>query len=346
MKKFDYKKETEIIKQWKLFDKPIVSVTIIAYNHGKFISESIESVLSQKTTYPYEIIIHDDASTDNTPNIILEYYSKYPNLIKPILQKENQWLGKAINATITNVWPIAKGKYIAWLEGDDYWSDNFKLQKQIDFLETNSNYVLTFHPVKILKIDGSIKSDNLTKVPDRYETQESLAKYGNYIHTVSVVFRNIIKEFPSVYSLTSMTDYFLYFLLTNHGKIKYLKDIDAVYREGVGIWSSKNIYDRNLNTAYTIALIISVMSKKTNIVKILLDRISNFIKEYEDVIEVADIKKLNSCEILETHILTTLIETIKEKKLEAINYYDSKFLLKELFTRLKYKLFKKFDIFK
>ena len=98
-------------------------------------------------------------------------------------------------------------------EGDDYWTDPYKLQKQVDFLEANPDYVLNFHKVKILKPDGLLVDDFITKVPDNYETQETLARLGNYIHTPSVVFRNLIIELPKEFSLSPIGDYFLYMLL-------------------------------------------------------------------------------------------------------------------------------------
>ena len=89
---------------------------------------------------------------------------------------------------------MCQSKYLAFLDGDDYWTDPLKLQKQVDFLEANDDYVLTFHPVKILNRDGSLVEDFITIVPENYETQETLAQLGNYIHTPSVVYKNILKE--------------------------------------------------------------------------------------------------------------------------------------------------------
>ncbi|HPW37667.1 MAG TPA: glycosyltransferase, partial [Syntrophorhabdus sp.] len=135
--------------------KPFVSIGCTTFNHGKYIRECIEGFLLQKTDFPIEIIIHDDASTDNTPQIIDEYAKRYSGLIVPILQTENQY-SKGINPFISFVFPRARGKYIALCEGDDYWADPLKLQKQVDFLEANPDYVISYHNAMIVDEDGNI----------------------------------------------------------------------------------------------------------------------------------------------------------------------------------------------
>lgn len=124
----------------------VVSVHCLTYNHEKFIAEAIESFLMQKTNFKFEILIHDDASTDRTPEIIKEYELKYPGLIKPIFQTENQYSKrKSFNTLNLNNLIRAKGKYIAVCEGDDYWIDPYKLQKQVDMMEKNPNCSLCVH---------------------------------------------------------------------------------------------------------------------------------------------------------------------------------------------------------
>ena len=123
--------------------KPIVSICCITYNHENYIRDAIEGFLMQKTTFPIEIIIHDDASTDKTAEIVKSYAEKHPDLILPILQAENQY-SKGIPIS-TYAYPKARGKYIAFCEGDDYWTDPYKLQKQVDFLESNPDCSWCFH---------------------------------------------------------------------------------------------------------------------------------------------------------------------------------------------------------
>lgn len=136
-------------------EKPLVSICCVTYNHENYIRDCLDSFLMQKTNFQFEVIIHDDASTDNTAKIICEYVEKYPDLFVPILQTDNQY-SKGIKPYQTYVYPRAKGKYIAVCEGDDYWTDPYKLQKQVDFLESNNDYVLTCHRYR--KLD-----DNLDK---------------------------------------------------------------------------------------------------------------------------------------------------------------------------------------
>lgn len=122
---------------------PLVSICCIAYNHEKYIRQTIEGFLMQVTAFPIEILIHDDASLDNTANIIREYEEMHPELILPIYQKENQY-SKGIKINATFLYPRARGKYIALCEGDDYWIDPYKLQKQVDILERNPRCGLVF----------------------------------------------------------------------------------------------------------------------------------------------------------------------------------------------------------
>lgn len=115
---------------------PIVTILMPAYNHEKYISQAIESVLAQKTNYPYELLIHDDCSTDSTLTIAQNYAPKFSDKIKIFTEEENQGLLKSYKRLIEQ----SNGKYLAILESDDYWLDENKLQIQIDFLETNSDY--------------------------------------------------------------------------------------------------------------------------------------------------------------------------------------------------------------
>lgn len=125
-------------------DKILVSIYCMAYNHEKYIRQTLEGFVNQKTNFKFEVIIHDDASKDHTAEIIKEYERRYPNIIYPIFQKENQYSQKKPIIS-TFICPKIRGKYIAVCEGDDYWCDMNKLQKQVDFLENNPQYVACVH---------------------------------------------------------------------------------------------------------------------------------------------------------------------------------------------------------
>lgn len=135
-------------------NNPLLTIGCITYNHADYISQCIEGFLMQKTTFPFEIIIHDDASTDGTSEIVKKYADKYPDLIKAIIQTENQY-SKGGRIYHRFIHPISRGKYIATCEGDDYWTDPYKLQKQVDFLEANPKYVFCGHNF-MNNIDGWI----------------------------------------------------------------------------------------------------------------------------------------------------------------------------------------------
>ena len=131
-----------------------VTVCAITYNHEKYIRKALESFVSQKTNFKYEVIIHDDASTDLTPEIIREFEKKYPDIIKPIYQKENQY-SKKIPIILNYIFPRVKGEYIAFCECDDYWTDDYKLQKQYDIMESKPNISLCTHKVQCVNEDGT-----------------------------------------------------------------------------------------------------------------------------------------------------------------------------------------------
>lgn len=133
---------------------PLVSICCLAYNQENYIAKTLDGFVSQQTTFPFEVLVHDDASTDGTANIIMEYASKYP-FIKPIIQKENQY-SKQVSVQKTFNYPRVKGKYIAYCEGDDYWSDPNKLQKQFNILESNSDISICLHKTMKITKEGRL----------------------------------------------------------------------------------------------------------------------------------------------------------------------------------------------
>jgi glycosyltransferase involved in cell wall biosynthesis len=232
---------------------PLVSIKCTAYNHEEYISDTINGFLLQKTTFPVEIIIHDDASTDRTADIVREYASKYPNLIRPHFQNENQY-SKGFRTIREIMNGLCRGTYIALCEGDDFWTDPLKLQKQVDFLKMNPQHVMCFHRVKILERDGLMVDDYITTVPNNYESIENFAKYGNYIHMASVVHNNIPLNYPDELHVSPAGDYFIYMLLAQHGKIGMLDEVMAVYRNQVGVWSSQSDRSKKMKSFLVLLL--------------------------------------------------------------------------------------------
>src|SRR5690554_694039 len=217
----------------KLESQITVSICCVTYNHGEYIKQALDSFLAQKTRFNIEILIHDDASTDNTPQIIKKIEEKYPTIIKPIYQKENQH-SKGIQISNTFNFPRARGKYIALCEGDDYWTDPYKLQKQVDFLEANPEYVLTADNA-IWHDLGPDKQRPFSTNPEKDVSIGELLRERQFA-TAAVVFRNLGNDllFKGVGG-----DTVLWCHLTKFGKLKYFPRITSVYqRHELGVVSS------------------------------------------------------------------------------------------------------------
>lgn len=223
-------------QRWDKNTIPIVSISCITYNHEKYIRDAIEGFLMQKTTFPVEILIHDDASTDKTASIVREYELKYPQLIKPIYQTVNQYSKK--DGSIGRIQRgRARGKYYATCEGDDYWTDPYKLQKQVDFLEENPDFSMCFHNAMLLYEDDKSKNRPFTELEEReYSPIEIFSKWT--IPTASVVFR------VSMYQKVSHPDFMygdivLFLNLATKGKLRAINEVMSVYRiHSAGITNS------------------------------------------------------------------------------------------------------------
>ncbi len=249
-----------------------VSVVMITYGQDKYISDAIRGVLMQQCDFDVELIIANDSSPDNTDSVVDEIIRSHPksNWIKYTKHKVN----KGMQSNFVWATEQCKGDYIALCEGDDYWTDPLKLQKQVEFLELNLNYVMCFHKVDILKPNGDIVSDFITKLPKNFQDREVFLKKGNYIHTPSVIFRNFIVKFPDIYKISPEGDFLLYLLLTKFGKIGYINDVMAIYRSNVGILSkSKDKYFQNILLVNMIAL--KMVDDKDDI-NLLIERNLNF----------------------------------------------------------------------
>lgn len=236
--------EEQIMSSWQgSYEKPLVTISTISFNHAKYIEQALDSFLSQETIFPFEILIHDDASTDGTSEIIKEYAEKYPRLIKPLIQTENQW-SKGVNSiTCTFNLPRAKGKYIALCETDDYWCDNKKLQNCCDFLEKHPDFSAVTHQTKMIDVDGNYLA-YCSKLKEDTDI-ETLNSYLDFPHTSSYFFRNPLitenKDVIEKFKLVSGWDksFVLFFLGT--GKVKYFAATMSCYRfviSGGSSWSA------------------------------------------------------------------------------------------------------------
>lgn len=222
--------------------KPLVSISCVTYNHVDYIRDCFEGFLNQQTNFSFEILVHDDASTDGTKAIIEAYTEKYPTVFFPIYQSENQYSKGVRGLSAKYNIPRASGKYVAFSDGDDYWTDPFKLQKQIDFLEQNEYYSFCFHDVLEIK-ENSVKQARRigNRKIDRVVDLKSVLIENN-ISATSLVLRT--SAYPinlAIFNKTSKGDYTLVVHLAEKGLGKYLPEVMAAYRihEG-GVWSLKN----------------------------------------------------------------------------------------------------------
>ncbi len=237
-------------------DKIMVSISCLVYNHEKYIRQCLDGMLMQKTDFKYEILIHDDASTDGSADIIREYENKYPDIVKPIYQRENQF-SKGVSVTWKYQYPRAKGKYIALCEGDDFWTDPNKLQKQFDLLEGDDSIIISTHAVHFGREDGQLTGSFLPETigenriipsPDfiRSTVRETACPY----HTSSFFFRKEIfgmldYKLPRFHQTCKVGDYSLLLLLASRGGLGYIADVMSYYRfMSIGSWSSKTVRNR------------------------------------------------------------------------------------------------------
>jgi len=212
-------------------DGPLLSVVMISFNQGSFIRQAIESVLAQRTDFTFEVIVADDASTDGTAETVREIAEAHQDVISPVLRPDNV----GIHVNLTDALGRARGRYIALCEGDDYWTDPSKLQRQVAFLEANPATSVCFHPVRVVWED-SAEPDEVFPTPELtgdLSLDHLLA--GNFIQTNSVVYRRLARydDVPDVMPL----DWYLHIRHALDGEISMLPECMAVYRRHPGgVW--------------------------------------------------------------------------------------------------------------
>lgn len=225
----------------------LVTIRCCAYNHERFIRQCLEGFVMQKADFRFEAIVHDDASTDNTAAIIREYAEKYPDIIKPIYETENQY--SKHDGSLTRIMNAhTRGKYVAICEGDDYWTDPYKLQKQVDFLESHPDYVMCSSRFdKYWQESGVLEED-----PDKdfegadYDLQNLIG--GKWLtQTLTVMYRRSALDLKHYARYGMSLDMILFYELLKHGKGYCFPEVMGVYRyhEG-GVWSEVSQNHRRL----------------------------------------------------------------------------------------------------
>lgn len=207
---------------------PLVSVCMITYNHEKYIAQAIESVLVQQTDFQYELVIGEDCSLDGTRAVVRVYGESYPDQIRLLLPEHN--IGAMANFAATL--KACRGQYIALLEGDDYWTDPAKLQKQVSFLKEHPDYAICFHNT-LIKYENSDDLPHLRekKIWDTYSVKEVIRANSPPGHTSSAVFRNsALDDFPTWFFDSVSGDIPLFILVCSHGLAKYCNETMSVHR--------------------------------------------------------------------------------------------------------------------
>lgn len=220
-----------------------VSVCCVTYNHGLFLEKAIHSVLNQQFDGVIEMVIGEDCSTDDTRAIALAYQEKFPARIKVLAHATNQ----GIMANLVSILTVCDGDYICLLDGDDYWTDNLKVQKQVNFLEQNPDFAICAHNLLVVRSDG--KQLNELFRPEREEAEYDIRDLAlqNMLATASCMYRNVFNAGPNPMGLPAwllnvkIGDYCLHMLAAQRGKVKYFPAVMGAYRlhEG-GAWTGRS----------------------------------------------------------------------------------------------------------
>lgn len=259
---------------------PKVSVICTVYKHEAYLRQCFDGFVMQKTTFPVEVLVNDDCSPDHSADIIREYETKYPDLFRCFYQKENQY-SKGLLPWFEVLLPNARGEYIAICEGDDYWTDPYKLQKQVDFMDKNQDYIACFHNTRVQYNDGVDLFNSLDE--NHNPTTEDIIKRQWFISTPSLFFRNKLHSFPDWKKGIVNEDFMLELMLARDGRFYYMDDVMAVYRQdGSGISAGLNA-----NGVRMMNLLISLLNNMKSYYgagyeRVFDEAIHNYVQKCED----------------------------------------------------------------
>lgn len=283
--------QNEITNSWTS-DLPLVSICCVVYNHSEFVHDALDGFLSQITDFGIEVLISDDASTDGSQEIIKSYQERYPKIIKPIFQLRNQF-SLGIRPNIEFNLPRVSGEYIAFCDGDDFWSDPHKLQSQVDFLRLNGGFSACAHNTAVMNSERELNGyivNSLTK--DSFDVDD-FTQGEVYFHSSSLLFRNNESTKKAIELIKLHNgDWFRLITFSMFGPVKYIDKVMSVYRvHGAGIWSlldSEEQVTRNLRAIVSFNRILDYKFE-TNLLSLLvervkgLDSVDGFYKVFRDV---------------------------------------------------------------
>ncbi len=259
-----------IEQQWPDGTLPLVTTRTITYMHEPFIRDCIEGILMQKTTFPVEVVIHDDASTDKTAEIVREYQAKHPQLVKAICQKENQYSKPGKGTIQEDINKLIRGKYIALCEGDDYWTDPLKLQKQVEFMEGHKDCTMCFHAAKVIHVDEHNKITH--KRPQignkEFTVQEIITAGPGLFPTASAIARrSVLVDLPAWYNMAPMGNFPYILNCAVRGRIWYLDEVMSVYHRGTpNSWTNTVLKNKKKSIDHAVGVIefLNIFNKMTD----------------------------------------------------------------------------------
>lgn len=225
----------------------ILTIYTLTYNHEHYIRDALDGIVMQKTNFRFEAVVHDDCSSDKTVSIIREYAEKYPDIIKPIFEEVNQYSKGEDSQILTKMRALTHGKYIAFCEGDDYWTDPSKLQQQVAFLENHPEYSMCFHDVEVKAESGRELYDCFGEIESReYQVRELISSWK--VPTCSIVMRREVYDKCPYNIKFRMGDNVMVMTALSYGKVFGVNQKMGVYRLTPGSWldthkGKQNCYD-------------------------------------------------------------------------------------------------------
>ncbi len=265
----------------------MVSVKCLTYNHAPYIRQCIEGILMQETDFRYEIILHDDASTDGTTEILREYEQNHPDVIRVLYEEENQF---ALGSSMYKVDAMTRGKYWAVCEGDDYWIDPHKLQKQVDVMEAYPDCMLVCNRTLLFSIKSqSMVGENYCYNESRFvSTKDIIYRGGLFISTCSLLFRPEVKEnFPDYCRECKAGDYPVQLMAAMKGRVYYINEPMSVYRidnplswMGMHVWSEERYKDRLLTARSQINMLKGFAKDYPRHSHLFINKIANHINRF------------------------------------------------------------------